>query len=169
MTGTSSPYSHPDAAVRHSYPLAIQDAGFGTALSLVGRTLPYALVRFGILVGFTLVTILWFSLTFGGAALLGSRVHPWVGTGWMIVGIGAYGYAWWFVVRYALYLIQAGHVAVQIEHTITEALPHEVVARFDLDQLYDYRARRPHVSFVEDHFEGFQTPGLSLRLVTDGL
>ena len=40
---------------------------------------------------------------------------------------------------------EAGHVAVQIEHTITEALPHEVVARFDLDQLYDYRARRPHV------------------------
>ena len=36
---------------------------------------------------------------------------------------------------------EAGHVAVQIEHTITEALPHEVVARFDLDQLYDYRAR----------------------------
>ncbi len=64
---------------------------------------------------------------------------------------------------------EAGHVAVQIEHAITDALPHEVVARFDLDQLYDYRARRPHVRFAEDHFEDFQDPELSLRLVTDGL
>jgi hypothetical protein len=45
MTGPSSPHSHPDAPVRHSYPLAIEEAGFGTALSLMSRTLPYAVVR----------------------------------------------------------------------------------------------------------------------------
>ncbi len=112
---TASPYSHPDAAVRHSYPLSVQQAGFSTASSLVIRTLPYAIVRFGILVGFTVVTVIWFGATFGLAALLGAAVHPWVGVGTFIVGAGAYGYAWFIVVRYALYLIQAGHVAVLTE------------------------------------------------------
>ncbi len=115
MTTESSPFSHPDAPVRHSYPLAIENAGMGTAASLVMKTLPYALVRFGILLGFSVVTIIWFVITVGGATLLGAKIHPWVGVGWLIAGLGAYGYAWWFVVRYALYLIQAGHVAVLTE------------------------------------------------------
>ena len=111
----ASPFSHPDASVRHTYPLAIQQAGFSTAASLVVRTLPYAIVRFGILLGFTVVTIIWFAATFGLAAVLGAAVHPWVGVGTFIVGAGAYGYVWFIVVRYALYLIQAGHVAVLTE------------------------------------------------------
>jgi hypothetical protein len=128
---TPSPFSHPDAPVRHSYPLAISQAGFGTAVSLVARTLPYALVRFGILVGFTLVTVVWFALTFGGAALLGAKIHPWVGTGWAIVGLGGYGYAWWFVVRYALYLIKAGHVAVLTELITKGSIDNGATGMFD--------------------------------------
>jgi hypothetical protein len=119
MMSPSSPYSHPEAAVRHSYPLAVEQPGFGTALSLLTRTLPYALVRFGILVGFTLATVFWFVITFGGASFLAAKVHPWIGIGWLIAGIGGYGYLWWFVVRYALYLIQAGHVAVLTELVTT--------------------------------------------------
>ncbi len=115
MNAERPSYSQPDAPVRHAYPLAIDQAGFGTAVSLVSRTLPYALVRFGILVGFTLVTVLWFAATFGLAALLGGAVHPWMGVGALIVGLGGYGYAWFFVVRYGLYLLQAGHVAVLTE------------------------------------------------------
>jgi hypothetical protein len=115
MNAERPSYSQPDAPVRHTYPLAIEEAGFGTAVSLVSRTLPYALVRFGILVGFTLATIVWFAATFGLAALLGSAVHPWMGVGALIVGLGGYGYAWFFVVRYGLYLLQAGHVAVLTE------------------------------------------------------
>ena len=129
-TGTTS-YSHPDAPVRHSYPLAVTQAGFGSAVSLVMRTLPYALVRFGILVAFTLVTVAWFALTFGGAALLGANVHPWVGIGWLIVGLGGYGYAWWFVVRYALYLIKAGHVAVLTELITKGSLDNGATGMFD--------------------------------------
>jgi hypothetical protein len=117
--------------VRHSYPLAIQEPGFGTALSLLARTMPYALVRFGILVGFSLVTIAWFAMTIGGAALLGDKVHPWVGMGWLIVGLGAYGYAWWFVVRYALYLIQAGHVAVLTELITTGQIANGSMGMFE--------------------------------------
>lgn len=115
MTGISPSHSHPDAQVRHSYPLAIKEAGFGTALSLLTRTMPYVIVRFGILLVFSFVTIVWLILTFGGAAFLGGTVHPWLGVAWMVAGLGAYGYVWWFVVRYALYLIQAGHIAVLTE------------------------------------------------------
>ena len=115
MTAAGSPYSHPDSAVRHSYPLAIGQAGFGSALSLVARTLPYAIVRFGILLGFSVATIVWLIVTFGGAAFLGDKVHPWLGVGWMIAGLGAYGYVWWLIVRYFLYLLQAGHIAVLTE------------------------------------------------------
>ena len=55
-----------DSGVRHHYPLAIRDASFGTALKLFLRTLPYALARFGILVGVSLVGIVWAVATFGG-------------------------------------------------------------------------------------------------------
>lgn len=112
MPAAPSPYSHPDQPVRHSYPLAVEQAGFGTAVSLMMRTMPYAVVRFGILLAFTAATIVWFVLTVGGASLLATTVHPWVGTFWLVAGLGAYGWAWWFTVRYALYLVTAGHVAV---------------------------------------------------------
>ena len=115
MSTSESSYSHPSDAVRHSYPLAIKQAGFGTAWALVARTLPYALVRFGILLGFTIGTIIWFATTIGLAAFLGSAVHPWMGVGAFIAGLGGYGYAWFVVIRYGLYLLQAGHVAVLTE------------------------------------------------------
>ena len=104
-----------DGAVRHHYPLAIRQASFGTALGLFLKTLPYALARFGILVVVSLVTIVWALVTFGGAAFAGEKIHPIVGWGWFAVGAGVYGWAWHFVVRYALYLIKCGHVAVLTE------------------------------------------------------
>ena len=131
MTGPSSPHSHPDAPVRHSYPLAIEEAGFGTAISLMSRTLPYAVVRFGILLGFSIVTIIWLLVAFGGASFLGATVHPWIGVGWLVVSLGAYGYAWWFVVRYALYLIQAGHVAVLTELITTGSIANGSTGMFE--------------------------------------
>ena len=115
MNGNPSSHSHPDAPVRHSYPLAIREAGLGTAVSLMMRTMPYAIVRFGMLLGFSVATIVWFILTFGIAAFLGSTRVPALGLIWMIAGLGVYGWAWWAVVRYALYLVQAGHIAVLTE------------------------------------------------------
>jgi hypothetical protein len=131
MTAYTSSYSHPDEPVRHSYPLAIPQAGFGTAVSLVMRTLPYALVRFAILVGFTIGTVIWFALTFGGAALLSAKIHPWVGVGWLVVGVGAYGWTWWIVIRYALYLIKAGHIAVLTELMTKGSLDNGAAGMFD--------------------------------------
>lgn len=42
-----------------------------------------------------------------------------------------------------------------------------VVASFDVDSLHDYRARRPAISFVEDHYERFDAPRLVVRLLHD--
>jgi hypothetical protein len=42
-----------------------------------------------------------------------------------------------------------------------------VVATFDLDQLHDYRARRPPMSFVRDHYESYEAPRLVVRLLHD--
>ena len=116
--GFEGPYNHPQQAVRHSYPLAITDAGFGTALKLMVQTLPYALVRFGVLFAATVATVIWYLVTFGGAAFIAKRV-PVLGTVWMIGGLGVWGYLWFFVVRYFTYLLKAGHIAV-----LTELITH---------------------------------------------
>ena len=42
-----------------------------------------------------------------------------------------------------------------------------VVATFDVDALHDYRARRPAMSFIHDHYEGYDTPRLVVRLLHD--
>jgi PAC2 family len=43
----------------------------------------------------------------------------------------------------------------------------KVVATFDVDQFHDYRARRPAMSFVRDHYEDYETPRLVVRLQHD--
>lgn len=108
-------YHHPDQPVRHSYPLAIEKAGVGQAFSLLMKTLPYALVRLGILVAVTVGTLIWIGSTVGIGAWLSARVHEWIGGAWIIGGFGIYGYLWFTIVRYFLYLLKAGHIAVLTE------------------------------------------------------
>jgi predicted ATP-grasp superfamily ATP-dependent carboligase len=43
----------------------------------------------------------------------------------------------------------------------------QVVATFDVDQLLDYRARRPAMLFVEDHWESYADPQLAVHLLHD--
>ena len=59
---------------------------------------------------------------------------------------------------------QAGRLAA--DHLLA-SLPHRVIVRFDVDQLYDYRARRPVMTFVEDHWESYDAPRLEISLVED--
>jgi hypothetical protein len=113
------PGAAPRANVRHSYPLAIRDAGFGTAVGLMVKTLPYALARFGILLTVSIATVIWYCVAFGGWALLGSKIHPFVGFAWFVAACGVYGYLWWLIVRYFLYLLKCGHIAV-----LTELITH---------------------------------------------
>lgn len=43
----------------------------------------------------------------------------------------------------------------------------ELVATFDVDQLLDYRARRPPMVFVEDHWESYADPALVVHALRD--
>lgn len=58
----------------------------------------------------------------------------------------------------------AGRLAV--DH-LTGEDPGRVVASFEIDAFFDYRARRPPIRFVEDHYEGYQAPRLVTRLEHD--
>lgn len=42
-----------------------------------------------------------------------------------------------------------------------------VVATFDVDQLHDYRARRPPMTFARDHYEDYEAPRLLVRMLRD--
>jgi hypothetical protein len=63
--------------------------------------------------------------------------------------------------------MDAGHAGSGVSEHLLANFEHEVVARFDIDLLLDYRARRPEIRFVEDHFSGYVAPELALRLVRD--
>ena len=51
----------------------------------------------------------------------------------------------------------AARPSSRAEHLLETGDPADV-ASFDADQLYDYRARRPPMLFVEDHWEGYEHP-----------
>lgn len=53
------------------------------------------------------------------------------------------------------------------EHLVQTSKRAPVVATFDVDELHDYRARRPAISFVSDHYESFDAPRLVVRLLKD--
>ena len=127
--GTPSPWLAPLAAtgptpagmgvplpgVRHQYPLVARDASLTAAFGLLVRTLPYALMRFALMLAFTVATIVWLVVAFGGAAWLGTHIAAAFGWVWLAICLGGFGYLWWGVLRYALHLIACGHVAVLTE------------------------------------------------------
>lgn len=53
-----------------------------------------------------------------------------------------------------------------IEHLLAADEPIDVVT-FDVDQLHDYRARRPPMLFVEDHWETYAEPSLTVKALRD--
>lgn len=63
--------------------------------------------------------------------------------------------------------IDAGGARKLAADHLLAALEHRVVARFDHDQLYDYRARRPVMVFAKDHWESYATPELAIHLLHD--
>jgi hypothetical protein len=63
--------------------------------------------------------------------------------------------------------IDAGGARKLASQHLLDTLPHKVLVRFDHDQLYDYRARRPVMVFAKDHWESYDTPELALHLLRD--
>ncbi len=107
--------SLPSHAVRHGYPLAVRDHGLGTAISLLMRSLPYALARFGILLGYAVACIIWIVVAFGGAAWLGTHIAGAFGFVWLVMCLVGVGWFWGTILRYVLHLLACGHVAVLTE------------------------------------------------------
>jgi len=71
------------------------------------------------------------------------------------------------------FLDAGASTAVAVRHLLDVEQPvgspqgGSVVATFDVDQFHDYRARRPAVSFVRDHYESYDAPRLVVRLLRD--
>lgn len=95
-----------------SYPLAVRSYSLFSAFGLLLRSLPYALIRFAVLLAFSFATIGWIVVTFGGAIWLGAHVAPAFGWVWFIAGVLVAGWFWMTLLRYSLHLIECGHVAV---------------------------------------------------------
>ena len=63
----------------------------------------------------------------------------------------------------------AGHaVRLAAEH-LKSSLANELVASFSIDDLLDYRSRRPVMTFKTDHFTGYQEPQLGLYALQDAV
>jgi hypothetical protein len=65
--------------------------------------------------------------------------------------------------------IDAGGAKRLAREHLLSSFESQVVATFDVDQLLDYRARRPAMLFVEDHWESYDDPQLALHLVHDAV
>jgi predicted ATP-grasp superfamily ATP-dependent carboligase len=63
--------------------------------------------------------------------------------------------------------VDAGHVGRLATDQLLNSLEHQVLGQFDFDQLYDYRARRPVMTFEKNHWAGFDRPSLTLYQVKD--
>lgn len=61
----------------------------------------------------------------------------------------------------------AGTLSEQLADSLLSTLPHRQLASFDADALFDYRSRRPQVTFAENRFTDYQGPQLDLYEVRD--
>lgn len=63
--------------------------------------------------------------------------------------------------------VDAGLAGKSVTDHLESRLEHTVAARFDVDRLLDYRARRPMMTFSADHWESIDEPVLAVRLFHD--
>ena len=65
--------------------------------------------------------------------------------------------------------LDAGNAsALAVEHLLgTAGGTGRVVASFEVDEFYDYRARRPPLTFVENRYADYEAPRLVVRLLHD--
>jgi predicted ATP-grasp superfamily ATP-dependent carboligase len=63
--------------------------------------------------------------------------------------------------------VDAGNATRLAREHLLSTLDGRPIATFDIDQLLDYRSRRPTMTFVEDHWEQYEDPRLELHLLHD--
>ncbi|MFF0145248.1 putative ATP-grasp superfamily ATP-dependent carboligase [Amycolatopsis sulphurea] len=64
--------------------------------------------------------------------------------------------------------MDAGSAGRLVTEHLTGEMTHRVIARFDVDRLIDYRARRPSMIYDVDHWAEYEAPELVVRLLHDG-
>ena len=60
--------------------------------------------------------------------------------------------------------LDAGNASARVVSFLGEG---RIVASFEVDELHDYRARRPPLTFHEDHYTAYEAPRLAVRLMHD--
>ncbi len=63
--------------------------------------------------------------------------------------------------------LDAGSASALASGHLLESSSSRVVASFEVDEFYDYRARRPAMTFFEDHYTDYDVPRLVVRLLHD--
>ncbi|WP_298748069.1 PAC2 family protein [uncultured Serinicoccus sp.] len=63
--------------------------------------------------------------------------------------------------------LDAGQVRSTLAEHLLDTLEHELVATFDVDELVDYRSRRPLMTFDSDHYTDYDDPSLVLYRLVD--
>jgi predicted ATP-grasp superfamily ATP-dependent carboligase len=61
----------------------------------------------------------------------------------------------------------AAHAGALAGSHLLASLPHQLVARFDVDALVDYRGHRPRMQFTGDRYESVTAPAIDLYAVED--
>jgi hypothetical protein len=65
------------------------------------------------------------------------------------------------------FLDAGSSAALAARHLVGQSGAGRVVATFEVDEFHDYRARRPAMSFIRDHYEQYDAPRLVVRLLGD--
>lgn len=63
--------------------------------------------------------------------------------------------------------VDAGGAGRLAREHLLDTLGSTLIARFDIDQLFDYRSRRPIMQFAADHWESYDDPKLELHVLRD--
>jgi predicted ATP-grasp superfamily ATP-dependent carboligase len=63
--------------------------------------------------------------------------------------------------------LDAGSAGALAARHLAGETPGRVVASFDIDAFYDYRARRPALTFAENRYQDYDTPRLVVRVQRD--
>ncbi|KUM30706.1 hypothetical protein AQ436_14240 [Arthrobacter sp. EpRS66] len=61
----------------------------------------------------------------------------------------------------------AGHTHSQVTNELFGRLDSQLFATFDADELVAYTSQRPRLTFLGDHFAGYQAPRIEIYLMTD--
>jgi len=65
--------------------------------------------------------------------------------------------------------MDAGSAGSTLVDHLLETYDHRVIARFDVDDLIDYRARRPPMTYANDRWESIEAPELVVYLLHDAI